>query len=227
MITKKTKAAAWLVAMLLAVSAPLPAAADDVPQTTPEGLVLLKQTRSRIVWAAPGASLEQYSRVALIDCYVAFEKDWQKDYNRDVTLDRRVSSQDMEEIKVLLAEEFRKIFTEELTEAGHEVVDHTGDDVMIIRPALINLEVTAPDVSSAFTRVITESAGEMTLYMEFYDSVTGALFARILDAQADDRIAQQANRVTNRAAARRILQEWARELAGHLGEVKGGLETGE
>jgi hypothetical protein len=61
----------------------------------------------------------------------------------------------------------------------------------------------------------------MTLFLEMYDSTTGTLLARVIDPQADrDSFAQQASRVTNKAAADRILRDWADLLAQHLGEVK-------
>ena len=213
---------ALLALLLFAASAGPVLASDDVPQTTPEGMELLKQTRSRVAWAMPGATLDQYSRVALLDCYVAFAKDWEKEYNREVSLGRRIQPDDMEKIKARLAEEFKKVFTEELTKAGHEMVDHTGDDVLVVRPAIINLDVTAPDVGSAgWSRVVVRSAGQMTLYMELFDSTTGAIIARVIDAQASERgLGMEANRVTNKAEADRILRKWAQELAEHLGAVR-------
>ena len=79
-----------------------------------------------------------------------------------------------------------------------------------------------PDTrSSGFERVIVQSAGEMTLYMELFDSVTGAIIARVMDAEASDMgFARQAKRVTNKAEADKILRGWARELADHLGETE-------
>jgi hypothetical protein len=198
-------------------------AADDVPQTTPEGMQLIKQTDSRIVYAMPGASLESYTRIALLDCYVAFRKDWKRDYNRSASFQRRVDDKDIERIKNDLAAEFKKVFTKELTDAGHEIVDHTGPDVLIIRPAIVNLDVTAPDLqSAAFTHTVVRSAGEMTLYMELFDSMTSAIIARVMDAQAGDRagLAMEATRMTNKREADRILRSWAKELEGHLGEAK-------
>ena len=196
--------------------------ADDVPQTTADGMELINQTPTRIVYAMPGATLDGYAKVGLLECEVAFAKNWEKDYNRDVTLDRRVSASDMEKIKQHLAEEFNKVFTEELQSGGHEIVDHTGDDVLVIKPAIINLEVTAPDVASASrSRVMVRSAGQMTLYIELYDSVTGAIIARAMDAQASDNaFAMEANRVTNKREADRIFRRWAQALSNNLGVVK-------
>ncbi len=213
-----------LAAMLAALSGPVAYAQNSTPATTPEGMELLNQTRSRIVYAMPGATLDQYTKVALLECYVAFEKDWQRDYNRDASFQRRISTEDMERIRKELAAEFLDVFSEVLTEAGHEIVDYAGDDVLIVRPAIINLEITSPDTNPAdFGRVVVSSAGQMTLYMELFDSTTGAIIARAMDAQDADRgggIPFEANRVTNRTEARRVIRSWANELAGRLGEVR-------
>jgi hypothetical protein len=223
-LSAATRIIGWILFLGLA---PAVFAADELPKTTPDGMQLVKQTKSRIVYAMPGATLDSYTKVALVDCYVAFKKDWDKDYNRSTPIDRRVRPDDMERIKKDMAAEFRKVLTEELTKAGHEVVDQTGPDVVIIRPAIINLDVMAPDVRGpGMSHVIVRSAGSMTLYMELIDSTTSATFAKVIDAEADrETFAQQANRVTNRAAADRILRSWAKELANHLGAAKEDTST--
>jgi hypothetical protein len=210
----------------LALALPIVAnAADELPQTSPEGLELQKDTRARVVYLRPGASLAQYRRVAILDCFVDFAKDWQKDFNRDrTTMGSRVTTKDMERIKTGLAAEFRKVFTEELQDkGGYQVVDTAAPDVLVLRPAIINLAITAPDLQSPdMNRTIIQSAGQMTLYLELYDSVSNTLLARAMDPKADRRgLAQSANRVTNKAAADRILRQWASALRAHLDAAQG------
>lgn len=215
----------WAAAML-AMSPPATAAAkDDPPQVSPDGLQLQKSTKSRLVYVRPGATFTQYDKVAILECYVEFEKDWQKDYNDSrMGLEDRVTDKDVERMKTGLAGEFKKEFTRELQDkGGYQVVDQAAPDVLVLRPALINVEVNAPDLMSpGISRTIVRSAGQMTLYLELWDSATNTLLARVMDAKADDAaFAQQANRVTNTAAADRILSEWARELRERLDEVRG------
>jgi hypothetical protein len=200
-------------------------AKDEPPQVSPEGLQLQKSTKNRVVYLKPGATFNQYARVAILDCYVEFEKDWQKDYNSSrVGLEDRVTDQDVERMKAGLAAEFKKEFTKELQDkGGYQVVDQAAPDVLVLRPALINVAVNAPDLMDAgFDRTLVRSAGQMTLYLELWDSATNTLLARVMDAQADDSaFAQQANRVTNTAAADRILSNWAHQLRKRLDEVRG------
>lgn len=215
---------AFTCASLALASAPALAAKDPPPQVSPEGLQLTKSTKNRVVYVKPGATFSQYNRVAILDPLVEFEKDWQKDYNRSrVGLEGRVSDSDVERMKQKLAAEFKKIFTEELQgNGGYAVVNEAAPDVLVLRPALLNVEVNAPDVmTSGIEHTIVRSAGQMTLYLELWDAATNTLLARVMDAEADpDSLAQMGGSVTNKAAADRILRSWAKELRERLDDVK-------
>jgi hypothetical protein len=209
-------------ALATLLSAPV-IAKEELPEVSSDGLHLLHDTKVAIAYAKPGATLDQYTRLKILDCFVDFQKDWQRDYNmNEIGLDGRVSDKDAEEIKQRLAAEFKKVFVDELTKEGLQVVDEVGPDVLLLRPALINVDVVAPDIMTAgMQRSWVRSAGAMTLYMEFYDSATSTLLARVVDPRADNpAVAQQANRVTNKAAADRILRSWAKLLASHLAEMQ-------
>ncbi len=193
----------------------------ELPEITPEGLHRVEGTRLALVYAEPGADLGQYQRIYMTDAYVAFKKNWQREQRRDYS--NRVTPGQMESIKSEVAELFRTVFTETLEKGGYKLVNEVGGDVLIVRPTIINLDVVAPEKRSA-TNVYTlsETAGEMTLYIELYDSVTGDLIAKALDPQADRQrgYMRWQNRVTNRAAARRIMQSWADIMKTALDEAK-------
>lgn len=225
---------AWMACMaasLVLVHAPGALAGDKPPEVTEDGLQLQKDTKTRVVYLRPGATFSQYKRVAILDCYVEFEKDWQRHFNQDqLGTQRRVSDKDMERITAAIAEEFKTVFTEELqNKGGYQVVGVAAPDVLVLRPALYNLVVTAPDLMTASrTRTIVESAGQMTLFLELWDSSTNTVLARVIDAKADRSgggMAQMANRVTNKAAADRILRSWAEELREHLDAAQGKAPT--
>ena len=220
-MNRKTWAvAAGLVAMWLGFPA---VAGDKLPEVDSDGLHLMKDSKVRIAYVRPGATLGQYRRVMLIDCYVEFVEGWQRDYNMSqLGLSGRVSDKDAERIRRDLAAEFRNVFTDVLTKKGYPVVDAPAPDVLLLRPALLNVDVTAPDIPSASrTRTWVESAGAMTLYMELYDATTETLLARVIDPKADDPAwAQRADRLTNKAAADRVLRYWAELLTKRLGEVR-------
>lgn len=213
-----------LLGLSLMISAATLAADDSstLPEVSKDGLHLMKGTKAEIVYVKPGASLEGYTAVMLADCYVDFKKDWQKDYNmNEVGLQGRISDKDAEHIKKDLAAEFNKVFAEELTKKGHTVVDQPGDNVLLLRPALVNVVVNAPDPRNEMGRTLVESAGAMTLYMDMFDSSTNDILVRVIDQRGDDEsFAQRANRATNRAAADRIIRFWADLLSEQIGKVK-------
>ena len=198
---------------------------DEMPQVSHDGLQLQPDTKLRVVYLKPGADLTEYSKIALLECYVAFRKNYKRDHNRDeADMQMRVSDKDMSKIRKKLAEEFNKIFTKVLsTEGGHQIVSEGGDGVLIVRPGIVNLDVTSPDKRTAgMTRTFSASAGQMTLYMELLDGKTGAIIARVIDPEAagNNDMIQYRNEVTNRADADRVLRRWAEILSDHLGQVK-------
>src|SRR6516162_5561281 len=189
-----------------------------------DGLQLQEHTEQRLVYLKPGATFSQYDRVAILECYVEFRKNWARDYNSEHrSLENQVTNQDIERMKSALSTEFKKVFVNELTRGGYQVVDTAAADVLVLRPALVNVDATAPDLMTAnMERTVVRSAGQMTLYLELWDSTTNTILARVMDAEADQQpFAQTANRVTNTAAADTILKSWADELVGHLNAVRG------
>jgi len=198
-------------------------AKEGPPQTTIEGLERVKDSKLALVYVEPGADFTRYKRIYMVDTYVAFRKNWRRDQNRSANL-HKISSSEMEKMKTELAGLFRDIFTKVLEEGGYELVNKRAEDVLIIKPAIINLDITAPDsLSSNDTRTYSESPGEMTLYLELFDSVTDDLIAKALDLQTDRETGyfQWQTRVTNRAAANRILTVWANVLKDGLDKAHG------
>jgi hypothetical protein len=207
----------------LAFACPV-SAAEEPPQVSKDGLQLKTHTKQRLVYVKPGATFSQYNKVMILDCYVEFEKDWQRNYNSTVDdPSRQVTDQKMQQMKTTLAAEFKKVFTTELQKAGYQVTTNPGPDVLLLRPAVVNVQVTAPDIMSAGIDVnVITSAGSGTFYLELWDSATNTILARVMDAQADRQpFARQANSVTNMQAADIILKYWADELIKHLDAVRG------
>ena len=200
-------------------------AAEAPPQVSKDGLQLKTHTKQRVVYVKPGATFNQYKRVMILDCYVAMAKDWQQNYNASegAELDRQVTDADVQRIESTLSAEFKKVFTSELQKGGYQVTTTPAPDVLLLRPAIINVRVTAPDLMTAGMDVnVITSAGSGTFYLELWDPSTNTILARAMDAEADQQpFAQQANAVTNRQAADIILRKWADDLVRHLDAVRG------
>ena len=224
-MTQPVKRFSFLIAALAIFGFQGAVAKDDLPDTTVDGLKRVETKKIDALYVAEGATLEPYKRVYLVDCAVAFRKDWMRDYNRDQRdLSRRVTDKDMQRIQDALSKEFNTVFTRELESGGYEITTELASDVLVLRPALVNLDVTAPDLNTpGMSYTIVRSAGAMTLYMEMYDAATNAKIAEVVDSRADpDRgMAQRANRTTNKAAADRILRHWADRLVKALDAAHG------
>jgi Protein of unknown function (DUF3313) len=196
-------------------------AADSPPEMTPDGLRLQKNTGTRLVYVRPGTNFGKYTKVAILDCLVEFDKNWQNNYNsQQVNPSAFVNTDEMNRIKKELAAEFKKVFTKELqANGGYPVVDNAAPDVLVLRPAIINLRVTQPDLMTpGIDMTVIRSAGSMTLYLELWDSMTNTILARVLDSQADQGLGgpQVASSVSNTMAADFILRQWATELRKRL-----------
>ena len=217
-----------LLALSLTISFPAVAKKEAPPEVTEDGLHLVKDSNLALVYAVPGADLNGYQRIWLVEPYIAFKKNWQRDQNRSKGI--KVSSQDMERIRTRLASEFTSVFAEVLQENdGYELAEERADDVLIIRPGIINLDVNAPDtMNTGRSRTYASSAGEMSLYLEAYDSQTNALIAKALDRKhdRDNGFATWQTSVSNAQGARRILRGWAQSMRDGLDEANSGTKGG-
>jgi len=165
----------------------------------------------------PDVDFSRYTHVELLDCVVSFRRNWKAS-------NPGVRSRDMERIKQWLADEFDLIFTSALEAGGFPVVSDPDDHVLLIRPAIIDLSVNAPDTNtSGRSKSFTTSAGSMTLVIELYDSVSSEILARAIDRVEARNVGgiRWTTSITNMDAARRILRRWADLLVAKLDEVEG------
>lgn len=179
-----------------------------------DGLVAIEDSNVAAAFINPDADFSVFQRVAILEPTVAFRSNWQRDQNRSRS--RNVRASDMERIKSDIADILKLVFTEQLEAAGFDVVNYVDEDVLVVRPAIIDLDVTAPDTSRAGrSSTYVASAGAATLFIEMFDSVTSDLLGRAVDRRAAGRgnsFGIRANRVTNRADARREFRVWADKL---------------
>jgi Protein of unknown function (DUF3313) len=192
--------------------------APTLPDVTPEGLTRVKDAQADVVYVLPTAQLGKYTKVALLEPRIAFRAGWQSDTGSG-NLMNRISDSQMQKMielgKKLLTEEF----TKELTKGGFAVVTTVGPDVLAVKASIVNLDVRAPDpdnLGGMWTKTYTDGAGEATLSLELYDSVSAQLLAQAVDHKSDDhngyswRISRDQN--TNINDARAALGSWAEML---------------
>ncbi len=213
-----------IITLVLGITTSSPAwAKKDLPAVNDEGLELVKDYGLATVYADPSADLSIYKRVWLQDVTVTFKKNWQREQNRSYPF--KVQTRDMERIQKDIAKLFREVFTKELLDGGYELAEAAGDDVLNVKPAIVDLDVIAPDIQrSTNSYSYSESAGEMTLELELYDSVTGDKIAMATDRKRDYRkgYLERRTRVNNRGDARRMMSPWAKALRTALDEANPG-----
>ena len=194
-------------------------ASNQAPQVSHDGLELVPDTEFSEVYMKPNATLGGYTEYGLMDCHVAFKKNWLRNQNNNsLDLSSRVTQKDVDRIKDRLGDKCTEHFAEALSQApAYNVVDsfEDGEGALVLKPSIINLDISAPDTMSAgMTRSYTTSAGEMTLSLEILDGTTGEILARVIDRrkEVDTGRMQWTSGVTNKADADRALRRWAEQL---------------
>jgi hypothetical protein len=132
------------------------------------------------------------------------------------TLSKQVTDKDMTRIRESMGKIVYEEFDSALQEKGGLTkVDQADSSTLLFKPRIINLDVNAPDVGSAyFGRTYARQAGRATLFLEVYDAVSGEILARWVDTREDpDReYFDWANRITNAVQFRFIFRAWANRL---------------
>jgi hypothetical protein len=190
------------------------------PETTEDGLKLVKVKGIDMAYVRPGATLAPYKRVMMDPAQVAFSKDWDPERTGSRM---KLTPEERERIRTELAQLFDKTFKEEMEKGGYPVVTEAAPDVLLVTAALIDVYANAPDtMEPGRSRTYVMNAGHATLIAELRDSETKAILARVADLQEarDDGFLQISNSVANSAEARAMIQRWARILVKRMDAVK-------
>ncbi len=158
-----TPVVAVLAAALIVVTTTSALAQQDDEGINFDGLEPVEDSRVAMAYIDPEADFSAFERVRILEPFVAFRSNWERDQNRSRR--RNISARDMERIKADVASLFKEVFIERLeADDGFEVVDFAYYDVLLLRPAIIDLDITAPDVRTAGrSRTYSASGGAATL----------------------------------------------------------------
>lgn len=204
----------------LALLGNMPLALADQTTDLFENLVPIEDPQAAFAYVDPNADFSVFKRVMILETPVAFRSNWQRDQNRE-SRRNRVSSRDMDRIKSDVSTLFNDVLAQRLAaNDGYEIVTEPGEDVLLVRAAIIDLDVTAPSTSSpGRSASFISTSGAATLYIEMFDSLSG----QILGRAADRRVVRGSmgglswgNRASNSADARRIFVGWADRLRAFL-----------
>jgi hypothetical protein len=216
-----------LVATVAAAAVSLPvisvATAKEKPPQEWDGLQRRESKKMDNVYVRPNVQFKAYKNVKLDPVDVKFDKNWDPNSGTRGVSDR-LDKEDIEKIRTELSALFQDEFTKRLARGGYPVVTTSGDDVLNVQAAIINLYINAPERQTAgISRSYTMDAGRATVVMQANDSVTGQTLARVVDTQQglDTGRLQWTTSVSNSAEARRIVGLWADAVVRGLDKVNG------
>ena len=236
---KRTPRSARLVAGVLAVAALL-AGCSTAPEIdtgdgsamTYDGLYPVSGSRADQAWARPGVDWSAYSAVQFDGVDI--------EYRPGGETRRGASSQPTsgpfevsDAQKARLQQMVDEALREELA-AGTKLklVDRPGPGTLRVRAELLDVVSWVPPDSAMSARdtVYLSEVGAATLVLEIRDSVSNAIFARVVDRRAAESIGRlhESSRVANTAEVQSVVNSWARSLRMRLEEAssrQGGDES--
>lgn len=199
------------------------ASTPPAPQVNEDGLLLTERDGIDSLYVREDLDLSGYSAVLLQPPSVEFRKFWLRDANAGrTTLQTRVRPEDMEKARTELSQLFVERFTRTLELAGYEVTATSGDGVLELMPAIIELDLFAVNLSyrqSTFVQTFNgPQTGQMTLIMELVDAPSEATLARATDMQVVRRIGvlEVGDSVIDPSSNTHTLDRWARKLVDAL-----------
>lgn len=215
-------------------SAPAPTAKASTP-TAPtsvaaspgaassDGLVLVKNSELGRVYVRPGATLKPYTKFAILNCFVSFAPNWREDMQTNYNIP--ITTEQVQRTEAAIASEFKDVFVSQLEQGGFPMVTTAAPDVLVLRPALINVYITAPqNLADPDSVTVSSTTGQLTLFLELYDSVSKQLLARVIDPEsvsATDGTFMWQTSAGNITAGREAMTRWADILRQRMEAAKG------
>src|SRR5262245_7286781 len=175
-----------------------------------DGLSLVKLKGMDVAYKLPGADFSIYTKIIIDPIQVEFAKHWDA---RETYSDRKLSAQQLDEIKTKIQKVAEETFTEEFSQkGGAQIVTDPGPDVLRFSSAIVNVWPNAVDTQEPGRNyTFTTSSGSSTLYAELRDSETNQLIGRVVDASEARNSGdfRWTNSVENYHEAKLLVSKWA------------------
>lgn len=195
-----------------------------------EGLTKVEWEDVDTLYMREGASVSGFKTVLIHTPTVSFRDQWLRQQNRmHPSPQERVRPEDVEKIEEEIATDLIERFSRELVQAGFTVTDTVAEGVLELSPAIVDLDVFAPNLSyrqsgrrvsrSSMQVNTAELANEMILQLRMVDGGSGALIGVAEDRLQSRRVTSNiGNDITDRAATAVTMDRWAAKLVKALGQ---------
>jgi hypothetical protein len=206
-----------LLAPLLAALALLTGcAAHDRDDTEPE-LIKVESRAFDKLYQHPDRPLPEVRAVAIEAPSVEFSEQWLRTHRGDYT------ERDLERIRKDYGEALQKALAEAFERGQIQVVGSAGEADVVVRPALLRLNIYAPDLTQRGRRdQYVESAGNATFDLRLADPQSDQVLAHFVDHRETPAIVpgrvEETNRGMNYRLFRRAMDRWSRNLVDHLNQ---------
>ena len=208
--------------MILLMSASNPViAARDIPEMTADGLRLAGRTEQSLVYLLPGVEPNAYRGIYLDETSVNFEKQWRR--QADIENSSSLPADLIAEVRKYLQSAFDEAFASSLQSSGYPLAETFDDGILLVRPVVANLDIRrVEETADGNVYAFSEDGAELTLFLELHDALTGARIGVVVDRKAGRKTGYflWKDRLSNRAAAARILQTWAESLKNGLSQAR-------
>jgi hypothetical protein len=177
-------------------------------EMTPDGLARVPSRSAGGVYRLPGAPFAQYKRLILEPVTVSFIEGWQKSHPD-------ISEREIRRMREETTRQFREEFTRELIKAGkYTFANDPGADVLIVAPAITELDVPAPSSDQMDKRTMAPRSIAMRITGELRDAASGTLVGRIDMFAGGEEYGlnelREGNRTTNAFEVRTHIRDWVR-----------------
>jgi len=218
---RRTIVATAAIALLALVSAcqTQPTLTDE---TSPDGLVKVKNSFFQLAWVRPGIDLSSYDKIMLEGVGIEYRPARAATSAMQAQVRGQTEFALSEDQKARLKEVVRKAFESELAKSkSFTLVDQPGPSTLRIRGALTDVVSFVPPNPVGAGRVYLRDVGEATLMFEVRDSQSEQIFARAADRRAVEKnLPQQSNSVTNGFEVEQVARQWAIVLRQRLDAIK-------
>ncbi|HET7400177.1 MAG TPA: DUF3313 family protein [Usitatibacter sp.] len=162
-----------------------------------------------------------YRSVHIPPIEVEFRKGWPNDANKFQSPSRQFRPEDIKRVSQEMAQSLRASLQDDLQRAGYQIAPAPGPGVLVLKIAIEDVQVNAPDNSAPGTNTFMREAGEASLRIDGYDAGSNAKVMVINDhgkARPYMGGVERANTASNRFWFGEMFDRWAdavtKEIAG-------------